>query len=68
MTDKLKKVKIEEVDIFVSDKDIVKQVKKEKPQIFRVANESMRQNITVDPLVNLEITLRKGERIGFFKK
>lgn len=68
MINKLQKVKIEEVDVFIPDKDTLKRVKKEKPPIFRVTDKNIRQGMATDPLVDLEITLRKGERIGFFKK
>ncbi|NQU82373.1 MAG: hypothetical protein HQ539_00255 [Parcubacteria group bacterium] len=68
MMNKFQEVKIEEVDVLIPDKDTIEKIKKEKPPIFRMVDDFVQKDMTTDPLVDLEITLRKGERIGFFKK
>ncbi len=63
MTNKLKKIEIEEVKSFVKS-DIIKKIKEQNQPIF-IAGETHLE--IEDSLLDLEITLRKGERIGFFQ-
>ncbi|TRZ80563.1 hypothetical protein D4R86_04110 [bacterium] len=68
MKSNLKEIKIEEAKNIIIDKDILKQVREDREPIFKVDRVGLQQNETSDSLVELEIALRKCERVGVFKK
>ena len=67
MKGSLKKIKIEEISKIV-DKDTSRQIKKNKLPVFKLDKVELRKKEISDPLLRLEITLRKCERVGVFRK
>ncbi len=65
MTSKLKEIKIKKAKDIIKDKDIINKIQEDNESVFMV--DEVIPDVK-DSLLGLEISLRKGERIGFFKK
>ncbi len=60
----MKKVTLEEARSLIQDKDALKIVADKKEPVFKVAYEV---KLKKDPLVEIEVAIRKVERLGGFK-
>jgi len=65
MKEKLKRITIKEAQD-IKDKDVLKHIEAEKPTLIIPEAKPIKEEI--DPLLDLEITLRKCERLGLFEK
>lgn len=68
MKEKLRKVTIREFKNIVFDKKFLKQIKKNKEPILRVVKPEPQKKKPTDPLIELEVALRRCIRVGFFKR
>ncbi len=63
---KLRSMTIEEVKDLVPDKEIVELVEKGKEHVFKITDEPTLLDNQIDPLVRIEVSLRRCERVGVF--
>jgi len=67
MKNVIKEIKIEKSFNIIQDKVVFERAKKDKAIIFKVEKPKLSQEDLKDSLLDLEITLRKCERVGVFK-
>ncbi len=68
MNNNLKKVEFSEVSSLIKDRDVLQRIKQENRPVFIIDEKQSSKAIINDPILDLEITLRKCERVGVFKK
>ena len=66
MATNIKNITVEELQKFIPDKEVIKDARAVKESLYTVGHEEKIEEI--DPLIDLEITIRKCRRTGVFKK